>query len=114
MVNKYQVLYCTYNANGTIFVTGSFDTFARVGLLAYSSQISYFLSRILLAYLISLLCNVENYYYLQVWSALKPNTNDPEQPINEIDLLCGYENDVNYVQFKLDILVRSTLVCFAL
>ncbi|KAK7392242.1 hypothetical protein VNO78_20674 [Psophocarpus tetragonolobus] len=61
---SYQVLCCAYNANGTVFVTGSSDTFARV------------------------------------WSALKPNTDDSEQPIHEMDLLSGHENDVNYVQFS--------------
>lgn len=60
----HQILCCSYNANGTIFVTGSSDTFARV------------------------------------WSACKSNTNDPEQPNHEIDLLAGHENDVNYVQFS--------------
>ncbi|RDX89617.1 Bromodomain and WD repeat-containing protein 1, partial [Mucuna pruriens] len=65
---SYQVLCCAYNANGTVFVTGSSDTFARV------------------------------------WSALKPNTDDSEQPIHEMDLLSGHENDVNYVQFRLAIL----------
>ncbi|KAK7269614.1 hypothetical protein RIF29_22347 [Crotalaria pallida] len=63
---SHQILCCAYNANGTIFVTGSSDTFARV------------------------------------WSAFnfKPNTEDSEQPIHEIDLLTGHENDVNYVQFS--------------
>ncbi|KAH1136229.1 hypothetical protein AAZX31_10G013500 [Glycine max] len=61
---SYQVLCCAYNANGTVFVTGSSDTYARV------------------------------------WSALKPNTDDSEQPIHEMDLLSGHENDVNYVQFS--------------
>ncbi|KAK7356332.1 hypothetical protein VNO80_15601 [Phaseolus coccineus] len=61
---SYQVLCCAYNANGTVFVTGSSDTFARV------------------------------------WSALKPSTDDSEQPIHEMDLLSGHENDVNYVQFS--------------
>ncbi|KAH1259844.1 Bromodomain and WD repeat-containing protein 1 [Glycine max] len=61
---SYQVLCCAYNANGTVFVTGSSDTYARV------------------------------------WSALKPNTDDAEQPIHEMDLLSGHENDVNYVQFS--------------
>ncbi|KAK7278183.1 hypothetical protein RJT34_23208 [Clitoria ternatea] len=61
---SFQVLCCAYNANGTVFVTGSSDTFARV------------------------------------WSALKPNTEDTEQPIHEMDLLSGHENDVNYVQFS--------------
>ncbi|XP_061338407.1 uncharacterized protein LOC133285221 isoform X2 [Gastrolobium bilobum] len=61
---SYQILCCAYNANGTVFVTGSSDTFARV------------------------------------WSALRPNTDDSEQPIHEMDLLSGHENDVNYVQFS--------------
>ncbi|GJY82326.1 bromodomain and WD repeat-containing protein 1 [Tanacetum coccineum] len=59
-----QILCCAYNANGTIFVTGSSDTFARV------------------------------------WSALKSNTDDSQQPTHEIDVLAGHENDVNYVQFS--------------
>ncbi|CAL0320874.1 unnamed protein product [Lupinus luteus] len=63
---SYQILCCAYNANGTVFVTGSSDTFARV------------------------------------WSAFnfKPNSDDSEQPIHEMDLLTGHENDVNYVQFS--------------
>ncbi|KAK2968354.1 hypothetical protein RJ640_021743, partial [Escallonia rubra] len=59
-----QILCCAYNANGTIFVTGSSDNSARV------------------------------------WSACKSDTEDSEQPTNEIDLLSGHENDVNYVQFS--------------
>ncbi|XP_058770312.1 uncharacterized protein LOC131643955 isoform X2 [Vicia villosa] len=59
-----QILCCAYNANGTVFVTGSSDTFARV------------------------------------WSAPKPNTDNSELPIHELDLLSGHENDVNYVQFS--------------
>jgi len=78
----------------------------------YSSQISYFLPGIQFAYLISLLFCVKSYCYLQVWSALKPSTDDSEQPIHEMDLLSGHENDVNYVQFRLAIPVRSTLACF--
>ncbi|KAI4349735.1 hypothetical protein L6164_010295 [Bauhinia variegata] len=61
---SHQILCCAYNANGTVFVTGSSDTFARV------------------------------------WSALKSNSDDSEQPIHEMDLLSGHENDVNYVQFS--------------
>lgn len=38
--------------------------------------------------------------YLQVWNALKSNTDDSEQPIHELDVLSGHENDVNYVQFR--------------
>ncbi|KAK1437216.1 hypothetical protein QVD17_03004 [Tagetes erecta] len=59
-----QILCCAYNANGTVFVTGSSDTFARV------------------------------------WSACKPNIDDSQQPVHEIDVLAGHENDVNYVQFS--------------
>ncbi|MFS8014226.1 putative transcription factor WD40-like family [Helianthus anomalus] len=58
------ILCCAYNANGTIFVTGSSDTFARV------------------------------------WSACKPNIDDSQQPVHEMDVLAGHENDVNYVQFS--------------
>ncbi|XP_062083588.1 uncharacterized protein LOC133789944 isoform X2 [Humulus lupulus] len=61
---NHQILCCSYNADGTVFVTGSSDTFARV------------------------------------WSALKSNTDDPEQPMHEMDVLAGHENDVNYVQFS--------------
>ncbi|VVA25341.1 PREDICTED: bromodomain and WD [Prunus dulcis] len=61
---SHQILCCAYNANGTVFVTGSSDTFARV------------------------------------WNALKSNTDDSEQPIHELDVLSGHENDVNYVQFS--------------
>ncbi|XP_050376385.1 uncharacterized protein LOC126793802 isoform X2 [Argentina anserina] len=60
----HQILCCAYNASGTVFVTGSSDTFARV------------------------------------YSALKFTTDDPEQPIHELDVLSGHENDVNYVQFS--------------
>ncbi|CAA3003798.1 bromodomain and WD repeat-containing 3 isoform X1 [Olea europaea subsp. europaea] len=60
----HQILCCAFNANGTVFVTGSSDTFARV------------------------------------WSACKSNSDDPEQPSHEIDILAGHENDVNYVQFS--------------
>ncbi|KAM6558873.1 hypothetical protein CsatA_028112 [Cannabis sativa] len=61
---NHQILCCAYNADGTVFVTGSSDTFARV------------------------------------WSALKSHTDDPEQPMHEMDVLAGHENDVNYVQFS--------------
>ncbi|XP_048336119.2 uncharacterized protein LOC107406056 isoform X1 [Ziziphus jujuba] len=61
---SHQILCCAYNANGTVFVTGSSDTFARV------------------------------------WSALKSNADESEQPIHEMDVLIGHENDVNYVQFS--------------
>ncbi|XP_056167155.1 uncharacterized protein LOC115675964 isoform X2 [Syzygium oleosum] len=61
---SHQILCCAYNANGTVFVTGSSDTFARV------------------------------------WNACKSNADNPEQPVHEMDLLCGHENDVNYVQFS--------------
>lgn len=37
---------------------------------------------------------------LQVWNAPKFSADEPEQPYNEIDLLAGHENDVNYVQFR--------------
>lgn len=39
--------------------------------------------------------------YMQVWSACKSNTDELEQPIHELDVLSGHENDVNYVQFRL-------------
>ncbi|KAI4329811.1 hypothetical protein MLD38_028156 [Melastoma candidum] len=61
---SHQILCCAYNANGTVFVTGSSDTFARV------------------------------------WSASKSSSDDPQQPVHELDLLAGHENDVNYVQFS--------------
>ncbi|CAO2818728.1 unnamed protein product [Amaranthus hypochondriacus] len=61
---NHQILCCAYNANGTVFVTGSSDTFARV------------------------------------WNAPKFCADEPQQPYNEIDLLAGHENDVNYVQFS--------------
>ncbi|XP_019428466.1 PREDICTED: bromodomain and WD repeat-containing protein 3-like isoform X1 [Lupinus angustifolius] len=63
---RYQILCCAYNANGTVFVTGSSDTYARV------------------------------------WSAFnfKPNSDDSDQPIHEMDVLTGHENDVNNVQFS--------------
>ncbi|XP_024019306.1 bromodomain and WD repeat-containing protein 3 [Morus notabilis] len=61
---SHQILCCAFNADGTVFVTGSSDTFARV------------------------------------WSTLKSNTDDPEQPMHEMDVLSGHEDDVNYVQFS--------------
>ncbi|XP_010544972.1 PREDICTED: PH-interacting protein [Tarenaya hassleriana] len=61
---SHQILCCAYNANGTVFVTGSSDSNARV------------------------------------WSAIKPNADESEQPMHELDVLCGHENDVNYVQFS--------------
>ncbi|XWS76643.1 hypothetical protein CRYUN_Cryun01aG0194900 [Craigia yunnanensis] len=60
----HQILCCAFNVNGTVFVTGSSDTFARV------------------------------------WSAFKPSTDDSHQPVHELDVLAGHENDVNYVQFS--------------
>jgi hypothetical protein len=39
--------------------------------------------------------------YFQVWNACKSNTDESEQPIHEMDVLSGHENDVNYVQFRL-------------
>lgn len=60
----HQILCCAFNASGTVFVTGSSDTYARV------------------------------------WIACRSNSHDPEQPMHEIDLLAGHENDVNYVQFS--------------
>ena len=35
-----QILCCAYNANGTAFVTGSSDTYARVCLNAFSLEIT--------------------------------------------------------------------------
>ncbi|XP_075639920.1 uncharacterized protein LOC142611701 isoform X1 [Castanea sativa] len=61
---SHQILCCAYNANGTVFVTGSSDTFARV------------------------------------WSAFKCTQEDLDQPVPELDVLSGHENDVNYVQFS--------------
>ncbi|XVF72736.1 hypothetical protein PTKIN_Ptkin12aG0144300 [Pterospermum kingtungense] len=60
----HQILCCAFNVNGTVFVTGSSDTFARV------------------------------------WSACKPSADDSQQPVHELDVLAGHENDVNYVQFS--------------
>ncbi|CAI0626323.1 unnamed protein product [Linum tenue] len=60
----HQIFCCSFNASGTVFVTGSSDNFARV------------------------------------WNACKPNTDDSDQPIHEMDVLAGHENDVNYVQFR--------------
>ena len=39
-------------------------------------------------------------FLLQVWNAPKFCADEPQQPYNEIDLLAGHENDVNYVQFR--------------
>ncbi|KAG9144004.1 hypothetical protein Leryth_013884 [Lithospermum erythrorhizon] len=38
--------------------------------------------------------------YIQVWSSVKCNVDDPEKPSHEIDILAGHENVVNYVQFR--------------
>ncbi|CAK7348416.1 unnamed protein product [Dovyalis caffra] len=38
--------------------------------------------------------------YFQVWNACKSNTDVSEQPIHEMDVLSGHENDVNCVQFR--------------
>ncbi|CAL1397384.1 unnamed protein product [Linum trigynum] len=38
--------------------------------------------------------------FARVWNACKPNTEDSDQPIHEMDVLAGHENDVNYVQFS--------------
>ncbi|KAG9139756.1 hypothetical protein Leryth_021435 [Lithospermum erythrorhizon] len=62
--HSHQIFCCAFNASGTVFVTGSSDTLARV------------------------------------WSACKSSTDDTEQPIHELDILAGHENDVNYVQFS--------------
>ncbi|XP_038700956.1 PH-interacting protein-like isoform X2 [Tripterygium wilfordii] len=35
-----------------------------------------------------------------VWNACKPSLEDSDQPMHEIDILSGHENDVNYVQFS--------------
>ncbi|KAH1041349.1 hypothetical protein AAZX31_09G036600 [Glycine max] len=59
-----QIFCCAFNANGTVFVTGSSDNLARV------------------------------------WNACKLSMDDTDQPIHEIDVLSGHENDVNYVQFS--------------
>ncbi|XVF22103.1 hypothetical protein REPUB_Repub12eG0145000 [Reevesia pubescens] len=64
VLQNHQILCCAFNVNGTVFVTGSSDTFARV------------------------------------WSACKPSTDDSQQPVHELDVLAGHENDVNYVQFS--------------
>ncbi|KAJ3669562.1 hypothetical protein LUZ60_011512 [Juncus effusus] len=60
----HQILCCAFNANGTVFVTGSSDTFARV------------------------------------WNACRFSAEESNEPIHEMDLLSGHENDVNYVQFS--------------
>ncbi|KAF3322688.1 bromodomain and WD repeat-containing protein 3-like protein [Carex littledalei] len=60
----HQILCCAFNANGTVFVTGSSDTYARV------------------------------------WNACRFATEESSEPIHEMDLLSGHENDVNYVQFS--------------
>lgn len=44
--------------------------------------------------------NYLQFSWLQVWNACKSNTEDSDQPIHEMDLLSGHENDVNYVQFR--------------
>ncbi|AQK90365.1 WD40/YVTN repeat-like-containing domain [Zea mays] len=60
---NHQILCCAFNANGTVFVTGSSDTYARV------------------------------------WNACKSSSDEHEQPIHEMDLLCGHENDRQMVSF---------------
>lgn len=37
-----------------------------------------------------------------MWTASKPGSDESDQPNHEIDVLSGHENDVNYVQFRLD------------
>ncbi|KAG4946248.1 hypothetical protein JHK87_042255 [Glycine soja] len=61
---SHQIFCCAFNANGTVFVTGSSDNLARV------------------------------------WNACKLSMDDTGQPVHEIDVLSGHENDVNYVQFS--------------
>lgn len=93
IAHSHQILCCAYNANGTVFVTGSSDTFARVSLIFYVLEllIYYFSCQTVLP---------STNKYLQVWNACKSNAEDPEQPVHEMDILSGHENDVNYVQFR--------------
>jgi hypothetical protein len=36
----------------------------------------------------------------QVWNAWRVTAEESSEPIHEMDLLSGHENDVNYVQFR--------------
>ncbi|XP_057753196.1 uncharacterized protein LOC130972883 [Arachis stenosperma] len=48
------------------------------------------------------LLNITKDRVSKVWNACKPSVDDTEQPNHEIDVLSGHENDVNYVQFRLN------------
>lgn len=122
---SHQIFCCAFNANGTVFVTGSSDTLARVPsmiLTSYLSCICVSLSCFTLYLVIyegfiksTLFVSRQNKIqphiygissvkvvgYLQVWNACKPSMDDSDQPNHEIDVLSGHENDVNYVQFRL-------------
>lgn len=45
-----------------------------------------------------------------VWNACKTGIDDSDQPIHEMDVLSGHENDVNYVQFRSVYTLFQTLV----
>ena len=102
---SHQIFCCAFNANGTVFVTGSSDTLARVHFMHVCYELFLFFQDFVLLYL--LFCNcaslgVQSHFcdHLQVWIAYKPNKDDSDQPNHEIDVLAGHENDVNYVQFR--------------
>ena len=90
---NHQILCCAFNANGTVFVTGSSDTFARV---CFSSYLHLSISYLIVENCPFFIRNVS----FQVWNACKSSSDEHEQPNHEMDLLCGHENDVNYVQFS--------------
>ena len=104
---SHQILCCAYNANGTVFVTGSSDTFARVRsnihpLIKFIWFVYQNLAHLYwLLWLDILLDLFSRTMYLQVWSAFKCTQEDLDQPVPELDVLSGHENDVNYVQFRL-------------
>lgn len=99
---NHQILCCAFNANGTVFVTGSSDTYARVQCYI----ISYSRKEVDCTFIVS--SHFENYEVvrfnlncqLQVWNAFKINPDESDQRHHEMDLLSGHENDVNYVQFR--------------
>ena len=99
---NHQILCCSFNANGTVFVTGSSDTYARVRFLVIYCHLwgSDFTTKRWSAF-------SHQKCWFQVWSACKSCSDEHDQPNHEMDILSGHENDVNYVQFSGCIVSRS-------
>jgi PH-interacting protein len=93
---NHQILCCAFNANGTVFVTGSSDTFARVCFLL-STILLHPWSDFTTKRWISIF---HQKCWFQVWNACKSSSEEHDQPNHEMDVLSGHENDVNYVQFS--------------